>query len=671
MALACLWYEGHGPGGYRFRADVGSNVYYSYVIGHDSYSTADELHCIRDVSHISSVMGPVPDTANRIVRFTVPLRHIDRDNRRIQFFSFRTPDAQGPALSKILSMPVFSTTGGKDEHIFHEDLTMENSYSTHSITTSFSHVEAPLTSAMFLGAIMNMLPSILPGASKMISGLFSGAVPSNAPAPDATAGSTLPPGINDLLQQLLKLIPGSQAKSLTTVKGFAPMQYTTAQIAPALLAAMPALTELLKNVLTPETMKSLIESVSPAKLTGTVLNSVSDTIKSVLGDDKEEMAHLERLHKVTGPPLDDLLKTLSIGASIADDTNVYKRVGAVSLNFENVRTQRIGNKSMPIFTSDKGISFPLSFSTPRNIRRAELVCLLKDPVTLKIAARYDKELHDVSSGPLPAAPEFGADALGRLISNADYLVSAQIMWRNNKGKRRGTSRIHFIRLIKSATYDTITGAGPVISLDDPERYAAFRHKIWEGSPHSDDREFQVKVHYTFVLDRSLYGVGKEKSLVKRENQNRGTRLIKIKSGIALSLESLNTIMQPLSETDLDALKSPDFIEQASRAGKTSLTFSASSTARYQLWVYPEISQQSIVLRSAEEADDHGQVTRMSEKIVHFPQVVSAWLICMEFGKTGESVSSGKIIAKTPMPLHAIDAIKVVFQERNTKNGSRK
>src|SRR3990167_5385827 len=190
-------------------------------------------------------------------------------------------------------------------------------YSQHVDNAPFCLRERPLSQPMFWQAIVGALPSLLPMLAPAIGSLVSGIAPAvgqvagsllrsvpggGGAAPDAGAQGAVSqianlaeqalraigPAAQQLLtpenmRQIMQLIqagsnaaaPGTGAATggaagagagAATTKSLS--RYSQAQVAPALLAALPALMPLLQQVLSPQTIQGVLDA--PQKMTGQI-----------------------------------------------------------------------------------------------------------------------------------------------------------------------------------------------------------------------------------------------------------------------------------------------------------------------------------------------------------------------------------------------------------------
>src|SRR3990170_4836462 len=98
MALAILKYLEKADGHHVFEADIGTNRYYHYKTG-KSKRKHKGLELVDDIMHQSAlIQAPVSNAKSFDTRFifTIPETAVNRDNRFIQLFSFKTRNQASP-----------------------------------------------------------------------------------------------------------------------------------------------------------------------------------------------------------------------------------------------------------------------------------------------------------------------------------------------------------------------------------------------------------------------------------------------------------------------------------------------------------------------------------------------------------------------------------------------
>lgn len=401
--------------------------------------------------------------------------------------------------------------------------------------------------------------------------------------------------------------------------------YSEAMVAPALLAALPALMPLLQQVLSPENIKTLVDA--PQKMTGQVINGVLDMAKLGLQATEAEREHLRKLNPgVDDPALHQLLMSMSRGFAAAHRLN-YRRVASVKLSFDNVQTQMLFGRERVLYRHDRALQFPLSVITPQTIGKARLAIQVKHPDTLAVLVEDGADVGELSSGPIPLVPRIDEAQIAKLEPNQDYIMVATLMWKTKKGTQVGTSMQQRITLIGEYSFDRVEESGEPIAASDFEQYRDLWHKVWEGDfGGAGARVARLDCRYYLVLNPKRTNNARLDTHIESDGDDKLGG--KLKSGMEYSPYVLNHLMSrldpgstPLSDAELDALSGGDFVERFNQAGQFSSKLKGRKGERSALWVYPEFKIQTLVLTRAEDVDDNGNVRTLNETRVKFPMPV--------------------------------------------------
>ncbi|MBU1546115.1 MAG: hypothetical protein KKE82_05045, partial [Proteobacteria bacterium] len=501
MALAILNDDGYRDQHHHFRADLGSNLFYSYAIGDGEQTVKREgRKVLSPVVHKSELFGPLPAGVDGRVRIAVPASLFARSNRAIQLFSFRTRDLAGPAFSDIVAV-IPAPDSGAALALGRGEVPVMQEYDEHVENIAFSYKPAPLAESMFLEAISGIIGKVLPIAEKILPSLLGG----GAKGEGGAGGGEMIKLIMDLLKQFATAKATSQGVYYTDKKVAAEAasvqrQYAEAQIAPALLAALPALMPLLQNVLSPETIKSVVESVSPAKLAGIAVDGLKDAFKTIEKLDQAELDFLGKINPgVDDSALDKLLMGMGFALGAGENDIKYKRINAVSLDFDGIKSITVHGRSRVAYRHGKDLAFPLKLNTPKPIKMATLHLLVKEPVSLKTLAEVNYPVKDLSGGALPVVASISGAKLADLKPGEEYLVKAVLVWKNKKGEARGTAKSQLITLVGEAIFERVEDTVGNVVVADKNKYPAFSHKVWQGSFSKDLRRITFQCRYTYAL----------------------------------------------------------------------------------------------------------------------------------------------------------------------------
>lgn len=400
--------------------------------------------------------------------------------------------------------------------------------------------------------------------------------------------------------------------------------YSQAMIAPALLAALPALMPLLQQVLSPQNIQTVVDA--PQKMTGQVINGILDFAKLGMQATEAEREHLRKLNPgVDNPALNQLLMSMSQGLAAAQRLN-YRRVASVKLSFDNAQSQVLFGRSRVLYRKDQALQFPMSVNTPQTITQARLVVQIKHPDTLAVLVEDGEDVGELSSGPIPLVPRIDEAQVARLEPNQDYIVIATLLWKNKKNQQVGTSMQQRITVIGEYSFDRVEESGEPIAASDFEQYRDLWHKVWQGDFGTGARSARLDCRYYLVLNPKRTNNARLDTQV--ESDGSGGLGGKLKAGMEYSPYVLNHLLTrlapnttPLSDAELEALSGSDFVERFNQAAQFSGKLKGRRGERGALWVYPEFKIQTLVLTRAEDVDENGNVRTLNETRVRYPMPV--------------------------------------------------
>ncbi len=299
MALAIARWRGEeADGHHRFDVDIGANRYYAWAIGSGSH-LRDGVPMLTSRSQTSPLLGPLEPGARGRAVLRIPSDAFTAEDHHLQLLSFRDEQLRGPAASDVVEVPwrwappARRPDGGA------------GGYASSLRQAPRTPPVPQLSHAQFLDALTGLVSRILPaveGALPVVQkvlpvvGQLLG--PTAPPASGAAAGGTAPAGRPtpagqpDLAQLLTALL--AQLQEATAPR--APVAGRQSSLAMSsghrysyaswvqLLAALPALSGLLEKVLTPETVKTVVEAADPTKLLTTVINGATEAATDALAE---------------------------------------------------------------------------------------------------------------------------------------------------------------------------------------------------------------------------------------------------------------------------------------------------------------------------------------------------------------------------------------------------
>jgi len=537
--------------------------------------------------------------------------------------------------------------------------------------------ERPLSRPLFLEAIVGALPSLLPMLAPAIGSFVSGVAPAVGQVagqlirslPGAGGGGTatrdsgsqtavaqigtlaeqalraLGPAAQQILtpdnmRQILQLIqaganatptqaaPAPAAAPAAATPAAAPAasqslaRYSQAQVAPALLAAIPALMPLLQQVLSPQTVQSIVEA--PQRMTGQIINGITDFARLGLQADQQLNEHLRALNPgVDDQNLHQLLASLSLGMAARRGRN-YKRVSSVRLQLDEVKTQIVMGREVALYQHGVAWQFPLSVETPQTISDAEVMVQIKQADNLRLVHESSEPVGDVSSGPLELIPRIDASVTQSLSAQKDYIVILTLLWKNKQRQLRGTSIQHSISLMQEYRFDRVEEDGELIPLSNRSTWRDYWHQIFEAPFDSETRRVDIQSRYYLTLNPERNRNARLDSDIRSE-QSGARDKIRLRSGYEYSLFALNHLLtrlapdnKPLDDRILQALGNGDFVERFNQSAQHQGQIRGRPGESAAIWVYPEFKLQALVLVRAEQVDDNGNIGALGEERVTFP-----------------------------------------------------
>ena len=694
MALAILRWQETDDNQSQFHVDLGINRYYTYAIGDRSVQRKNGLKLLENPSFVSPLIGPLPEESLGRTTLKIPNSQLSRQHRFIQLTSYRTHDRIGPAISDIVEVPLSSSLQSTHQSPV-LSFGLESSMSPPPVeTVPFAYREVkPMQTAEAMGFLSSMIKTVLPAVTKILpaatkaieqvmpaGGLLAQAVKQAAQVGTQllqdkstqtlvmeVAKKTLPSTITadpELLKQLEALLQqaaqikvnGTSANSPTngqvavaqslTVSGMgsrysnsygttpvtSSSAYAEQMMSPALLAALPELMPVLEKVLTPETIKTVIDGISPAKTIGAITDGIQKFAQLDQAAGKQQQEHLERVLANAG---DDAAEKWAYGAALTNAfsaTSVairYQSVMTVRLGFAEVTTVMLNGRSRPVYSQHQDLAFPLTVETPRPIKDSIVQLLVKHPETLEILIEQKFRVGEVTTGALSVVPKLSREQLRSLPANQDYLVCAALLWSGRdkttkKKKRLGTSMTQLITLVGEYCFDRMEGTVEVVPLNDVDRFRDYWHKIWEKEFSDSVRRISLDCKYYLTLESERTNHARMETLTKLQADG-STRLNgKLKTGLIMSPYRLNELIPQisshpsLSAAELAALMTPEFKQQCSYAARSAVEFKGKRGDGVGMWVYPEMKVQRVLLKQAGETNANGQVLALTEREVYFP-----------------------------------------------------
>ncbi|ELR72566.1 hypothetical protein C900_01240 [Fulvivirga imtechensis AK7] len=445
------------------------------------------------------------------------------------------------------------------------------------------------------------------------------------------------------LEHLEKINPGvDDAGFDKIVQGMAyrRTRYSKAKIAPALLAALPALMPVLEKVLSPDMIKAIGDQ--PVKL----FNAIAD---AGLKHTKQELDHLEKINPgVDDPAFDNIVNSMNVKTAVTIDSTFSN---ALTIKFLNAQAISIAGKDKIVYDKRQKITFPVQLNSGKtkpgkvnglkNIPKGIFQLIVQDGNSMEVLLEKKYKIKDVPVGAVIGDIVLTTDEVKMLPSNRDLKVELTFNWKGDK-KNYGTFMNHYIMFSDGYVFQR-TGNTSVthFALNDVNVYRNYWHKVWEGGPASHERwkvDFECKYYYDInEEDANIKKLETKKRKIsdtaddKEGDSYRRKIRARIKSGMEVSVEAYNELLKlqqlpSLSEEQLSAFSGEEFIKEAGLVGRVSVDFRGRKGETSALWTYPEGNIQSYILGKVVATDASGMVTELQEEEVQFPRFSSVHFI---------------------------------------------
>lgn len=416
-----------------------------------------------------------------------------------------------------------------------------------------------------------------------------------------------------------------------------------AMVAPA-IAALPLLTKLtplLQQVLTPETVQSVI--AMPNEHMKTIFNGMKDAAKLGIESHEQDLQFLRDINPgVDDPGLDMLLAGLSLASSQRDPGRNWQRAESVSLSLRAARTVPLAGQMVTLLASDQPLRFPLDVELPVDaqgrspvLKDAVIQLQVKDKETLEVLHQQEWTAEPIStSGPIATVPTIPAAALAGVPRNTDLLFCFALIWSNSRGEARGAPLHHIARLAEGYSFERLVPSrgGAALRLSDEVRFGDYQHIVWTNRLREDARRVRGELTYLFALaedDMPMHKRLEPKVASRGEEMKRSTREVRVESGFEVSLDALLKLgsvldpgMPPVDAAMRAALADLNFRKFFDRSGRIGFDFRGAPEDVFVLKAIPTFAMHELAFRKPAGVDELGQITGHEEVSVALPVPVS-------------------------------------------------
>jgi hypothetical protein len=686
MALAILRFLESDDRRSRFQVDLGTNRFYTYAIAENKVIAEHGIKRLQDPHFTSQLIGAVPESSQGRTFLDVPHSQFDRRHRAIQITSYRTDKRESPAISNIVQVLIPSASSGSSSL----SLGLEAMEKQSVDLIPFSYREAePISSAMFLSSLTAMIPKILPAlkttATQAVNvakkampaiagalptalpllGTLVGAVGGGAPAqqqptigPDGQLIPAPDPGgqpglmarlmqaattpetaqqIAALLQQVSQVPPANPSPAVAqsydtdaTALSVPPQYVHEMAIPAALLTMLPSLMPLLQQVLSPETLKTVMDNLPSNKMLGAVTEGLKQVGGMIQESEKRTIDHLEKImpQQTDMKEIHNLFRSLSLGMGGYSPVINYQRIEAVRLQITGATPLKLNGRSRLLYSRNHEVTFHLTVTTPQTIKQGTVQVVVKNPATLEVLLEQKFPVSAITSGS-KLMPKLSVEQLKTLPANDEYLVCIYLLWsarsrRTGNTVQMGNSMTQLITVLGDYGFDRIEGQAQVVPLNDVNKHRAYWHNVWQGNFSSAVRQVNLDCKYYYVLESERANYARMETLVKTEVSGKKEQAGKLKTGLVLTPAGLNELVSQISKyprldvAQLAALSGSEFQKRFHHCAQTQVQFKGRGSDRIALWVYPEFKVQPVILKKVERVDEAGHIVTLSDHMVWFP-----------------------------------------------------
>jgi hypothetical protein len=634
MALALLDLEETNAARVLFAVDIGSSRWFSYTIGEGQIINDDGFEILAGSSYTSPLIGPLsPESLGRTY-LDVSADQFKGENRYIQLVSYRAEPNLGPSVSDIVYVGRKTTEMHKPNYTPIRSATTSISHTTlypssrgrGAAISPFVYEESIYSDSMFLESLAPILNAVLPVISNVLpslGGLFGGGKSSGVGVGGAPTGNVVNVLTPQMLQQIAELVKQLLATSgkttASSVNGAGGVVYSEAKIAPALLAALPALMPIAEKLLNPETIKAITDN-SPLNMAAKANEQIRQHLERILpsSDTTQWM---------------QLLALLSQSSSLHTIMPEYQTAPGTELKFVPSEPIPVGSRPRRLYRSDRPANFILTLETPRAIVHPKLCWQVRRAESAEALIEEERELETIAgSGPLAVSVTLPPADLQRLTLGDDHILCAYLLWETRSGRTLGIEATLSFAPVGEFIFDRVLGGEEILALNDVDRYRDFWHKVWQTTMTDEVNRYRYECKYYYGVDAAAEHNARGVTRVQDNPRELHTQEGRLESSLSLSLYTLNGLLtdvmgqKPLLEPELSALRATAYVQQFRAASRFEARFGGKVGTSVALWVFPEMRLQSIRLLKCESVDENGNVRTVSDLTIVFPMPATAHFI---------------------------------------------
>ncbi len=674
MALSILKYRSCSSENCHFRADIGTNAFYRYVIG-ESKTQKNNLPLVDDITHRSNLFQ-VSETGVFDSSFPLEIstRLFSNRQRYVQLLSYKDPLGRSQAFSEVVEvlpmpdlpmeftpLPAISFT--KAMNTIHQ-----NNHEPYCRSVSYSYVQSPMSQTMFWETLLEAARVLAPTVVGAIGGLLN-----NGSAGGSGGGST--PNTQQILDIVTRIIGTLQQPSTPP---------TTAPATPAVAAPAPAVaaarTQSFSGGLSYKSLSSgnlaqksnknaygkamiidggILTGPLLASLLGPILQQAPQLLQTVLdspvklfnaitarrlGQQQLEQGYLERLAANLNQRalLEQLASSGLLAQQAAPVAMSFSASSKISIDFVQNDAMQVQGKPKFVYQTASPIHLKMMVSSGsqqannKPIPKVIVQLLVKDSVSLQVLLEKKYKIKDVMLGSTLDL-DLSVEELNKLPKNKDLLIGANFVWQtNSSSKNIGTYSNSFIFLTDGYLLkqfgNSVSEEKP---LNDVTTNRVFWHKIWEGGGNRRRWELELDCKYLCVYKYNSDTNGRMETRMQMgedastdEGEERLKLIGKMKSGMEMSPVELNRILPTIGNypsllpEQLKALMTDELEKSMNQEANVRIELKGKRDERGVLWAYPELTVHEVLLQKVSNFNQNGQVTATIDETVYFPRVSS-------------------------------------------------
>jgi len=643
MALAIIEYRGQSQGKHQFEFQLGSNKYFQVLIGDSDTYKRGGMKMMSKVKDQSPIMGPVAGTYHHKGSINIPVQHFDEDHQHVQLVSFKDQEGTSPVVSGVKRvLPAYSPID-MPERLTPETFSLNGHAMKEATNSPLKVEEVKYTEGMFLDTLLKVLPSVtdlIGSITKKKSGASGGSKLDIG----ALLGDSEKMGqLTDILKSLLQK---SDSQSMSSGLG-ATADFSKA-MNPALIAMIPQ-----------------------------ILDALADLGKIGAQINKDELDALKDLNPgVDDPDVQALLGSMSLSYLRPIPKIEFKPVRSVRLEHHGLQQLSSHGKNQFYFSYGSEIGIPLNIITPKPLPEGvvQFIVMRQDrEVVIEHKSKFAGGEGMISQ--VPTIPAYKADDL---VPGESYQLLVCVVWKGTSGQKFGVEMNLPLAIAKECVYDRMGDSVRSFEIKDADKYRAFWYRVWKGQFNDDVKRFEFQFTYYYKADAKSDANSKLPAEVMLKPDRPHKMVGKIRSGMTLSLETLNELMparkEPngygqLTEKQLEAISNKDFTSVLQYAARTNFEIKGRENTVASLYVYPELELRNLILKKPGGISANGNITAFEEVSVLFPIPKAAHMKMTQSGmdadRTGEDINGFPVTESRNIEL---EPVNLIYKEHNHESG---